>query len=288
MRKGLFSFDMGERILKRGWLTLSSPRILKMVLSYHLGGWSKKPLYKLCCGAFVASDQNKLKSFKGKCYKWGYFTEMKELKDERFKLNAFDKSVSLMWCARFLNWKHPEIPVKMAVILKARGYNFMLDFYGNGDEEETTKQLAHQLNVEDVVTFHGAKPNAMILQAMRMHDIFLVTSNRLEGWGAVMNESMGNGCVVVASDCIGSTPYLINEGVTGFSFKCADVDSLTEKVQWLLEHHNEMRDMQRNAYQQMKNIWNPKNAAECLLQLIKDIQNGQLSSIQEGPCSKAK
>lgn len=48
VKRGLLSFDMGERMLKRGWLNLASPRILKMVMAYHLGGWSKKPIYKLC------------------------------------------------------------------------------------------------------------------------------------------------------------------------------------------------------------------------------------------------
>lgn len=78
MLKGLLSFDMGERMLKRGWLNLVSPRIMKMVLAYHLGRWGKKPMYKLCMSAFAARDQYKLKSFKNRCYKWGYFTSVDE------------------------------------------------------------------------------------------------------------------------------------------------------------------------------------------------------------------
>jgi glycosyltransferase involved in cell wall biosynthesis len=97
---------------------------------------------------------------------------------------------------------------------------------------------------------------------------------------------MSNGCVLVASDAIGSTPYLIKEGVTGFSFKSCNVDSMTEKVKWLIEHPHKMHEMQRNAYQQMKDIWSPKHAAESLLTLIKDIQNNRESTIIEGPCSK--
>lgn len=40
-----------------------------------------------------------------------------------------------------------------------------------------------------------------------------------KGWEAVANEAMSNGCVLAAADTIGSTPYLIKEGVTGFSFR---------------------------------------------------------------------
>ena len=52
-------------------------------------------------------------------------------------------------------------------------------------------------------------PNAKILQEMRKHEIFLFTSDRNEGWGAVSNESMSNGCMLVGSDGIGSIPFLV-------------------------------------------------------------------------------
>lgn len=81
MKRGLLSFDMGERMLKRGWLNLASPRILKMLLAYHLGGWRNKSIYKLCCSAYTSVDSYKLLSYRGKCYKWGYFTQVDEKND---------------------------------------------------------------------------------------------------------------------------------------------------------------------------------------------------------------
>ena len=294
MSKGLLSFDMGERMLRRGLISLISPRILKMIMSYHICGWGKKPLYKLTCGAFVASDQYKLRSFKEKCFKWGYFTEVKELKISKRIPKKRNVTVRLMWCARFLKLKHPELVVEMAHKLKKEGFNFTLNIYGGEGKQQaredvfTEKELVQMVvdyNLQDFVKFHGYISNAEVLKAMKQHDVFLFTSDKLEGWGVVANESMSNGCVLIASDAIGSTPYLIKEGVTGLSFKSRDVDSITEKVKWLLEHPNEMYEIQNNAYQFMKKTWNPKNAVKSLLILIKDIQKGQVSSINEGPCS---
>ena len=287
LKKGLLSFDMGERMLKRGWLNPISPKITKMVMAYHLGGWSKKPLYKLCCSAFAASDQYKLKTFEGKCYKWGYFTEVKELKNDMFKLKSSNDSICILWCARFLNWKHPELPVKLARRLKDQGYKFQIKMAGGGALFQKARRLISKLDVGDCVSLLGNMANEEVLDLMQRSQIFIFTSDQNEGWGAVANEAMSNGCVLVASDAIGSTPYLIKEGVTGFSFTSCDVDSMTEKVKWLIAHPHKMQEMQRNAYQQMKDIWNPKHAAVNLLILIKDIQNEQISSIQEGPCSKA-
>ncbi|WP_295873984.1 hypothetical protein [uncultured Akkermansia sp.] len=79
MKRGLLSFDMSERWLKRGILNVFSPSIVKMFLAYHFGGWSKKPLYKLCCSAFAAADQYKVGTHHECYYKWGYFTRVERV-----------------------------------------------------------------------------------------------------------------------------------------------------------------------------------------------------------------
>lgn len=292
---GLLTFDMGERWLKQGLKNVLSPAISKMTLAYYMNGWKHKPLYKLCMSAFAASDHAILGMYKGKCYKWGYFTSVpEEVRDERFldesSVTSAEREVRvpvrLMWCARFLKLKHPELPVWMAVRLKEEGYSFVLDFYGAGEELETIRLLAESLELSDSVKFHGAVPNQQVLEAMRKHDIFLFTSNRLEGWGAVVNEAMSNGCAVVGSDVIGSIPYLVKDGVTGYRFKSGDVDSLCEKVKQLLDHPDDLLEMQKNAFYIMQKTWSPANAAKSLLQLINDLNNGRDTSIQEGPGSK--
>lgn len=287
IREGLLSFDMGERMLKRGWLNLASPRIWKMVLSYHLSGWSKKPLYKLCCGGFVASDQNKLKTFKGKCYKWGYFTKVKDFKNERLKFVQSDEKVHIMWCARFIDWKHPEMAVKLAKRLKIDGYNFQINMYGDGKMKPPIHKLIDAFGLTDCVSLKGFKPNEQIQQAMADHDIFLFTSDEKEGWGVVVNEAMSNKCCLVASDMIGAVPFLIDDSYNGMVFKSRSEDSLYKKMKYLIHHPAERQMMAEQGYQDMASFWSPKQAAANLLTLIKDIQNGQVSSIKEGPCSNA-
>ena len=298
MKKALLSFDMGERMLKRGWLNLLSPRILKMVLAYHLGGWSKKPIYKLCMSAFAAKDQYKLHSYRGKCFKWGYFTHVDENIDIEAAIQAdlTSEITQLMWCGRFLKWKHPELPVQMAKRLKEKGYKFQLSMYGDDGNAakhdaiytcESVQELIDKFNVGDCVRLMGTRPNNEVLFAMRKSSIFLFTSDKQEGWGAVANEALSNGCVLVASDAIGSAPFLIRDGENGFLFKSGNVDSLACKVEWLLLHPSEMRKMQLSAYAGMKKLWSPRKAAANLLELIDNIKNIRVPSILEGPCSKA-
>lgn len=299
VKLGLLSFDMSERWLKRGFINLFSPAILKMFLAYHLGGWSKKPIYKLCCSAFAAGDQHKLFTYRGRCYKWGYFTPVKKIDIEASTDVSTSNITPLMWCSRYLILKHPELPILMAQRLKKKGYRFVLDMYGSGEFEKASRQLASDLDVTDVVRFMGVKPNDKLLAAMRKYCIFLFTSDKNEGWGAVANESMANGCVLVASDAIGSSPYLVKNGETGLLFKSprtsssirkpdmAALNELCEKVEYLLDNQDTLQTIRQQSLALMQEVWNPKVAAKRLLILIDRMRKGEKTPFVEGPCSKA-
>lgn len=288
-KTGKLTFDVGERWLKRGPLNLASPRLLRYFWYYYTV-FSKENVYKLCSSAYACGDHYKLYSFKNRCYKWGYFTKVEDFPFEtsaNFDVSSEETEVHLMWCARFLRWKHPELPVRLARRLKDKGYKFVFDMYGSGVELENVKRLASELEVTDVLRFQGNLPNDKILEQMRQHEIFLFTSDKNEGWGAVLNESMSNGCAVVASDEIGSVPFLVEDGVNGLVFKSEDLDSLETKVMSLLDNADCRRTIAANAMRTMRTLWSPQNAADNLLRLIDDLQAGRDTSIAVGPCSKA-
>ena len=297
------SFEVSERWLKRGILNILSPRLLKSQWYYHTL-FRKKPFYKLCASAFGAGDQYKLHSYIGRCYKWGYFIAVDKNFDVEVSLNVSTTEItSLMWCSRFLLWKHPELPILLAKNLKDKGYCFHLNMFGSGEKLGVSKQLVAELGLNDVISFCGNIPNAELLLEMRKHAIFMFTSDRNEGWGAVSNESMSNGCVLVGSDAIGSVPFLVQDNLTGVVYSSASastgftkkglkiddeaLNSLTEKVEWLLRHPKERKRIAVNGFRNMYDVWSPANAAKNLLTLIDDLQNGRESSIKEGPCSKA-
>lgn len=183
--------------------------------------------------------------------------------------------------------KHPELPVMLAKRLKDKGYNFHLDMYGRGDELYPTQQLVKSLAINDNVSFYGSLPNEEILKEMRKHEIFLFTSDRNEGWGAVLNESMSNGCAVVASNLIGSVPFLIQDGENGMVFKSGDLDSLTQKVCYLLDNPTERLEMAKKAIHTMREVWSPANAAKRFVELAHKLLAGEITSYTDGPCSKA-
>lgn len=299
LRRGLLSFDMSERLLKKGWHNLLSPRISKMVIAYHIGGWRNKSVYKLSCSAFTASDCRRLGMFEGKCFKWGYFTAVDAKRD--IETPVPDVSMSglptpLMWCGRFLTLKHPELVVEMARELHSQGYSFTLDIFGDDTNAAAhdkiyprakLQKLIDCYGLSNIVKLRGNLPNDKILEQMSRHHIFIFTSDRNEGWGAVANEALSNGCALVAADEIGSTPFLIKDGYNGLIFKSKNLESLTEKVRYLLDNPTLLGEMRQNAVANMQRLWTPRHASESLLQLIANLKKGKDTDITEGPCSKA-
>lgn len=280
------TFEVSERRFKRGIINLFSPRLFKHQMMYYRFG-RKAPLYLLCCSAYAARDYNLLETFVGRCYKWAYFTKV----DQNFQAeniahdSCVDSITSIMWCGRFVKFKHPELPIMMAAQLKKEGYRFVLDMYGNGVELCATKELAKRLGVTDVVHFCGNHPNDEILNAMRKHEIFLFTSDKQEGWGAVANESMSNGCALVGSKSIGSVPYLVDDGINGMIYSGTDVEDMTNKVRTLLDNPDKLNGIRVMAVKTMQEVWSPENAANSFISLAMSALDGNITPLENGPCS---
>lgn len=276
------SFESGERWLKKGLLNLLSPRLLRDQFRYHTRYYKCRNYYALNASAFGASDYSKLQSFKGRCFKWGYFTKVVEFEVQQKKYVGN----RLMWVNRFIDWKHPELPILLAKKLKDNGYEFSLDMFGSGELLDKMKLLSKKMGVENLVRFRGNLPNDEVLCEMREHDIVLTTSDENEGWGAVVNEAMSNGCVLIGSDKVGSVPFLVKDGVNGLIFKSKDLNSLYEKVVSVLDKPDLCATMAEKAYYTMRDVWSPENAAKSLLTLCESLINNNDIAIFEGPCSR--
>ena len=281
------TFHNSERWLKKLNIHAISPKAFYYIYKHYFR-FRHMRTYMLCASAFTAKDVHKYLCFPNRCFKWGYFTVVPSKEDlSSIAPTANDEPTKIMWCARFLKLKHPELPVQLAVRLKQKGYKFQINMYGSGEQQDNIRALIGELGISDCVHLCGNLPNAQILEEMRKHDIFLFTSDRNEGWGAVLNESMSNGCVPVASDAIGSVPYLIKDGENGLTFKSGSLDSLEKAVTILLDNPKQKAEMAIKARHTIADVWSPKVAAERFLILAQHALDNTLNqySITEGPAS---
>lgn len=279
------SFEISERWFKRGLINILSPRLIKWWWLYQTK-LRKKPFYKLCASAFTASDCNKLLTFRNRCFKWGYFTHLPEYSPRLNK--TADNIIRIMWCGRLIPLKHADHLIEASHKLINTGYRFAVDIYGDGPCKQALQHLIDSKDLSDIISLRGNISNKDVLDEMRKSEIFVFTSDRKEGWGAVVNEAMSSGCCIVGSDATGSVPFLIKDRYNGMIYRDGDVDSLYNKVKYLLDNPDICRSMGEKAASDLRNIWSPGRAANNLLKLISEIQSNVCSSILEGPCSVAK
>jgi len=251
-----------ERLYKTGQWKAVSPRGL--IKKYHdHTRYRKRPVYLFCAGAYVPSDFQLVRAYPGKMRKWGYFPETKQYDVSR--LMAGKQPGRILWAARFLDWKHPELPVKTADYLKKKGLSFHLDIVGGGEMEEQVVSLVEELKLQDVITLHGYCSPDRIRVMMEQADIYLATSDREEGWGAVVNEAMNSGCAVVGSSMMGAVPYLIRHGENGMVYQDGSEAALYHMTAKLLENRKLCQRLGRNAVRTITREWNAETAAERLL-----------------------
>lgn len=284
LKRNLLTFRYSERFFKTGYLKLLNPK----VLWYHYINNFKprnKKYYMLCASAYTARDCRLIHAFPGKTFKWGYFPETKAYRDISELLEQ-KRSHSILWAGRLIGWKHPDITIHLAEKLKNEGYSFTLNIIGSGVMEEVLKKMIEERNLSDCVQMLGSMPPEKVRAYMEQSEIFLFTSDRNEGWGAVLNESMNSACAVVANYEIGSVPFLIKDYENGLIYQ-KRFEDLYQKVTWLLDNPEKRKQLGRNAYESVLNIWSAKTATERFLTLCNGLLEDNCPEYDEGPCSRA-
>lgn len=275
-------FGYSERPLKR---SESFVQVFLRSIKWHIVYSKRKSTYMLCASAYTAHDYALMGLFKGKTYKWGYFPETKTYDNVERLLNKKKKG-TILWVARFLDWKHPELPIKLAKKLSEKSYDFSLDMIGVGEEFEKIKALIEEYNLAEKVHLLGSMSPEMVREHMEQSEIFVFTSDRNEGWGAVLNESMNSGCAVVANEAIGSVPFLIKDGYNGCIYADGNFEDLYKKVTSLLENSEKRLLLGKNAYATIVKQWNADVASKNFIELYNHIKNGEFTNeINDAPCA---
>lgn len=288
LKEKKLTFRYSERFYKEGTPLKKFPRQFALTWMHH-GRFQKYPVYLLCASAYTAVDAARFGNYVNRCYQWGYFPETKQYTDLQQLLNQKNTS-KILWCGRFLNWKHPEAAIEAVSRLRREGYTLELDFIGMGPMENNMRTMITQYGMEDCIHLLGSMSPEQVRLHMENAGIYLFTSDRQEGWGAVLNESMNSGCAVIANHAIGSVPFLIRDGKNGLIYADGNTDMLYEKIKFLLENPQEQSRLGMVAYETITREWNARTAAERFLQLSEQMLNGRVEAelFSHGPCSKAE
>ena len=283
LRQNRITFMYSERPCKENdaWIK----EILRSV-KYRIKYPKNKPLYMLCASSYTASDYEKYGVFIGKCYKWGYFPKRIQYENVE-KILQNKEPNSIIWVARMLDWKHPEVCVALADRLQRDGYDFHVHMIGNGPMFKKVEQMIRDLKLEKYITLYGTLNPEEVRSHMEKAEVFLFTSDRNEGWGAVLNESMNSLCIPVSSIEAGATGFLIHHSVNGYAFEIYDQNTLISIIKSIFDNPLKGKLIANNAYKTISDAWNAKEAAERLLVLSNVLLCGKETPYSDGPCSKS-
>lgn len=206
--------------------------------------------------------------------------------DELLEQKEKNERIELVWVARFIKWKHPEIVIKLAKNLKKQNYNFHIKMLGAGQLENKIKETIKKENLEDVIEVVGQVPSDRVKDYMEKANIFIGTSDSREGWGAVINESMNAACTVIANQKMGSVPFLIKHKENGLMYN--RYNELEKNVKMVINDKKLRKELGKNAYKTITEDWTSEIAAKNLIELFENILNGKKNTVSIGPASNAK
>lgn len=276
-----------ERLYREGQWKAISPRGLRKKYLDHTR-YRKAPVYLLCAGAFVASDFHIVRAYPDKMFKWGYFPECKRYDVDDLMAKKLPEEI--LWAGRFIDCKRPQMVVSIAKELVEAGKKFHITMIGDGELRPLVEQDIEKAGLQDYITLVGYKKPHQVREAMEKAGIFLMTSNRIEGWGAVLNEAMNSGCAVIADRMEGAPLFLIEQGENGYWCHKPTAGTMADLVEKFLEDKALCAKIGRNAYETIAGTWNPEVAGTRLLAMCECILKGEEPKDlwTEGPCSKAE
>jgi len=162
------------------------------------------------------------------------------------QIEGFERKPGRILCvARLDSQKRVDRLIDAFALIACRYPAWYIDVYGDGVEHDALVCQISRLNLESRICLNP--PTNQIKQEYQSSQ-FSVLSSDYEGFGLVIAESMACGTPVVSTDCTFGPSDIIEDKVDGLLCKM-DVKDLAEKMEWMITHEEERKQMGIKAHQ---------------------------------------
>ena len=180
-----------------------------------------------------------------------------------------EDATCFVFCGKFIDKKRPGDAV--TAFLRALSHTDAaahLLMVGDGELRTTVEAKVPD---DAPVTFTGFLNQTEIGEAYTAADVMVLPSDYGETWGLVLNEGMIFEMSALVSDRVGSTPDLITEGKTGYTFPFGDIDALAKQMVQMAEHPENVQLMGQNARNRILTTYTIQRAADGIEQAAHDV-----------------
>ena len=294
VRRGLLTIYVSERwfkpieikgfglfsLLVPGWIRMLNPRYFRMAMRFRrllgdktrflyfpMGVLAARDMSRVCCWKHSWFPSNVPGAAFRKMRLWGYFVAPSQ---KTFpEKNVQGGTLRVLWVGRFVTLKRVDTIIQ-AVCFYAKKMrrcgglpSITLDIYGIGPDEKRLRKRAADC---DAVQVHSPVAITEVRALMRSHDVYVFSSNGLEGWGAVVNEALEEGMHVLGTYEAGASTTMLGEDDL---FHAGDWKRLTVLLERCLAEKR--RGVLRG---QGIGEWSTGKAAERLVEIMNELKVG--------------
>ena len=150
----------------------------------------------------------------------------------------------IIFVGRFNHEKRIDRLITAFSVIAERYPDWHVDIFGDGNEKENLLRQIDECGLVNRVVIH--EPTKAIYDEYKRSEMLVLCSEH-EASPLVLVEAMACGVPCVSLDCPTGPRAIINDGETGLLAKDGDVNDLASKIEWLIAHEAERKEMGRKA-----------------------------------------
>lgn len=150
----------------------------------------------------------------------------------------------IIFVGRFNHEKRVDRLITAFSMIADKYPDWHVDIFGDGNEKENLLRQIDDCGLVNRVVIH--KPTKSIYDEYKRSEMLVLCSEH-EASPLVLVEAMSCGVPCVSLDCPTGPRAIIKDGETGLLAKEGDVNDLASKIEWLINHDAERKEMGQKA-----------------------------------------
>lgn len=181
------------------------------------------------------------------------------------------ETIIILTVARLVEEKGLQYGIQAINKLLKKNPKLHLEYHiiGGGKLEGQLRKQAEDLNLDEVVRFHGPMEQEGVITSMQKAHIFLLPSIT-EALPVVLMEAQAVGIPVIATN-VGSVSQIVIDGKSGFLVPERDTDALVKRLNYLIEHPELWTDMGRCGRKYVEEKYDIKKLNQKLVEIYQNL-----------------
>ncbi len=155
------------------------------------------------------------------------------------------KPARLLFVSRLIPTKGLLETISAVAILREKGFKIILEVLGDGETRPIAEDLAKNLEISEVVNFHGHIAEENVQEFYRTTDLLVFPTFHIEGFPMVIFNALQFGLPIVTTKIRAAADYL-RDGENCLFCEAKNVQSVTEKIIEILQNKDLREQMSEN------------------------------------------